>query len=424
MLSDHTLEVIFGLRPRTVALWGSVIRAGGGLLMVLILAVLASSYLQAARNTAAVRHLQDFGIFYESARHVRTGGDMYEVTRLPGDSETRDHSNLNPPHFHLLVLPFTYLPPTPAFVAWLALSAVTFAGSMVLVQRSLQLGVAEMIALIAVAIAWAPMFATLLTGQVGPILLLPFTIAWYRARQGRHWEAGAWLGLCASVKPFFLLFLVYLALLGRFRAMLAAMLAIALMFLVGVIAFGIAPHFAWIEQLATVSWAEHYLNASILGLIERSFSRAQWPQTPTIEHPWLVGALWLTIAVPVAAATLLRVRGLARDRQFLLIMSTALLVSPLGWIYYGWFLLPPFAGSCKSGVLPASTLTLALIGTAILGFLVPPPIPYAILSWRDVFSTVTFGSVYSWSLIALWIVAMSPARSVAPPFRTAMASRG
>jgi glycosyl transferase family 87 len=407
VLSDRNLQDVFGLRPQTVALWGGMIRAGGGLLTGLVLAVLALSYTQAARNTAAVRHLQDFGIFYESARQVRAGGEMYDVTLLPGADETGDHSNLNPPHFHLLVLPFTYLAPAPAFVAWLALSAAALVGSCLLVQRSLQLSTGAMLAMAGLAVAWAPMFATLLTGQVGPILLLPFTMAWYRARQKRYVEAGAWIGLCASVKPFFLLFFVYFALLRRFRAVLAAAGTLTVMFVAGLVTFGVSPHLGWIEKLATVTWGEHYMNASILGLIERSFSRAQWPATPAIEHPWIVATFWLLLAVPVAIVALVRLGRLSPDRQFLVVTITALLVSPLGWIYYGWFLLPPFAACCKSGELSTSGRALLFFAVGTLGFLIPPPVPWTILSWRDVFSTVTFGSVYSWALIAFWFASIS-----------------
>ena len=415
VLSDRNLEVVFGLRPQTVALWGSMIRAASGLLIVLVLAVLALCYAQAARNTASVRHLQDFGIFYESARQVRAGGEMYDVTRLPGADQTRDHSNLNPPHFHLLVLPFTVLPPAQAFAAWLALSGAALASSLLLIQRSLQLGPGALLAMVGVVVAWAPMFATLLTGQVGPILLLPFTLAWHRARQNRYAEAGAWIGLCASVKPFFLLFLVYFALLRQFRAVFAAAGAVITMFVAGIATFGIAAHRAWIDKLAAVTWSEHYLNASILGLIERSFSRAQWPGTPAIDHPWIVTALWLLVAVPVAIVALVRLRQLQRDRQFLVVTITALLLSPLGWIYYGWFLLPPLAASCKSGELTTSGRALLLLGIGTLGFLVPPPVPWTVLHWREIFSTVTFGSVYSWGLIALWFAAISTAPASSGP---------
>jgi hypothetical protein len=187
------------------------------------------------------------------------------------------------------------------------------------------------------------------------------------------------------------------------------------MFVAGIAAFGVAAHRAWIDKLATVTWGEHYLNASILGLIERSFSRAQWPGTPAIDHPWIVTALWLLVAVPVAIVALLRLRRLQPDRQFLVVTITALLLSPLGWIYYGWFLLPPLAASCKSGELTKSGRGLLLLGIGILGFLVPPPVPWTILSWREIFSTVTFGSVYSWALVALWLAAISIAPSASGP---------
>lgn len=404
MIDDRTLRAWLGLGPRTVALWGDVIR---GTVLVVVLAVLgglAVAYTHGLQNTVAFRHLQDFGLFYEGARLARAGGDLYGVTRLPGADRVRPYWNMNPPHFHLLVEPLTALSPPRAFAVWMILSGAALVGALVLIVRGLALSRSGAIGLGLLAVTWAPMMFTVMTGQVGLLLLVPFTLAWRRARQGRLAEAGAWIGVCASIKLFFLLFVLYFAVSRRWQALRMAVLAILAIFAAGFAVYGLPAYRGWIAHLSSVTWAEHYANASALGLVERTLSTSEWGQTPLADWPGVVGPLYLVVAGAIGVATLRRTRRSAdEDRSFLLLTTAALLMSPLGWIYYAWFVLGPLAALVRRGDVLASRAGAGLLAVFTIAALVPPPVPWMTLTWGHGLWTVTLGSVYFWGMLALWL---------------------
>ena len=71
----------------------------------------------------------DFGKFYLSVQQFRHGVSLYapnEATLIPLSKDvSREFLNLNPPHFHLIVLPFAFLPEGIAYLAWLAFVLVS-----------------------------------------------------------------------------------------------------------------------------------------------------------------------------------------------------------------------------------------------------------------------------------------------------------
>ena len=97
MLSDRTLQKVFGMDPRPVALWGTIIRGFAALITCLVLASLTGAYLNIARNTIEIRKGQDFGVFYESARSAQP------------EDRTLPSPNLNTPHFSYLLRPLTWV---------------------------------------------------------------------------------------------------------------------------------------------------------------------------------------------------------------------------------------------------------------------------------------------------------------------------
>jgi alpha-1,2-mannosyltransferase len=400
MLSDRTLETRFGMAPRTIALRGDAIRAISTALVVLLTAALTIVYVRTVQSTIAVRHLQDFGIFYDSAVSLGHGGDP-SVRRGPSIDGSPGIPNLNPPHFHLIIWPFTWMPPAAAFVAWVIASLAALVISLVIISRQLQLRGWGVALLVAFAYLWTPMVATLLTGQVGLVLMLPFTLAWASARSQRFVTAGGWLGACASVKPPLLLFIPYLAVTRRLRAAASASIVCIALLLVGVALAGVAAHREWIRNLMSVTWIEHYMNASLLGWLERSLSTGEWQQRPVADLPGLIRPLWLAISGVIAVVTLWRVTQMPSvDRQFLLVTLAALLISPVSWIYYLWFLLPALAARLASSA-PLSRVRLLLIGIAVAGLLVPPSVPWMAARISGP-ATLTIGSIYALSLALLW----------------------
>lgn len=395
MVSDRTLEARCGLAPRTVALWGDLIRAVTTAAAALLVAGMTAVYVRTVQNTIDVRHLQDFGVFYDSALALAHGANLY-APPMGKDTETEPAPppNLNPPHFHLLIWPFTYLSPPAAFVVWIAVSISALAVSLLIICRTLDLAGWSIAVLCAFAYLWTPMFATLFSGQVGLVLMLPFTIAWAMARRSRSAAAGAWLGVCGSIKPPLLLFIPYFVAAGRRRAAIAASILCAAAFLAGVAIAGVRAHAEWVHNLTAVRWIAHYLNASVLALIERALPASQW------QRP-----LWLIAIAVIVVATLRRVvQRSSIDQQFLLVTAAALLVSPISWIYYLWFLLPPLTARLASSA-PLARGRVLLAG-AMAGFLVPPSLPWMTTS-MPVAVMSTAGSVYSWSLLAVWTFAMA-----------------
>ncbi len=386
MVNDRPLERVFGMSPRSVALWGTLIRALAGLITCLVLAGLTGAYVNTVRNTIEIRQGQDFGVFYESARSAQSGNDSRRQGAVAQESGILPSPNLNPPHFNYLLRPFTWVDLPRAFLAWLAISVLALLMSVVVIVRTAELRWRTIVAVSAFLYAAAPAVTTLLTGQVGLVLLLPFTLAWASARKNRYVSAGAWIGVCASVKPFILLFVPYLAARRQMCAAAVSLVPVVVLSGIGVAYYGIDAYRGWIDDLVSVTWAEHYLNASLLGFVERTLSVSEWQQVPVVHAPQMIAPGWLTLGTRIGVTTLWRVRSLSSvDAQFLLITTAALLLSPLGWTYYLWFLAPP-------AVALVSTLTTigrreVLLGLGLAGVLVPPFLPFSrpalVLRTRD-----------------------------------------
>src|SRR5262245_34640928 len=69
---------------------------------------------QKARDMVTRLDFGDFRVFHRTAEAFIAGDNMYARTRhtveVGGQSVSFDRPNLNPPHFHLLLLPLARLP--------------------------------------------------------------------------------------------------------------------------------------------------------------------------------------------------------------------------------------------------------------------------------------------------------------------------
>ncbi len=85
----------------------------------------------------------------------------------------------------------------------------------------------------------------------------------------------------------------------------------------------------------------------------------------------------------------------------------------MGWIYYLWFLAPPVVAIVSS--IEKMGWREGVLGLALVGFLVPPFLPLGALGWSHGLGTLTLGSLYFWSLAALWGVALCEPDKAASP---------
>ena len=376
-----------------------------GLMGLTLLVLLALAYDTALAKAMLSLEMNDFGKFYYSARHFLEGVDLYAIgpaTMVPmSDLEWLRLENMNPPHFHLLILPFSLWGPRVALAGWTiaSVTSLTLAARLVINDLGRPMITRWRLAfLVFVFVAWVGTGSLIVTGQLSWILLWPLTMSWSAMRRGHWLKSGMLVGLLASVKPFLGVLFVYFVIRRQYRAAVAGLLALASAFLMGLAVFGIAAHVSWIRALRGIDWSWLAMNGSLLGFVTRVFSRS--PQlVPLAAQPDVIIPLWLVAAALGLAVTLVAVvrRRCEVDRAFLLLLVASLLFSPLGWVYYAWFLIPPLVAICGQGLFHRQRAW--LIPALVAGLW---PVPLTVIGQPSALATITLGSIYFWGFLSLW----------------------
>jgi hypothetical protein len=389
------------------ALWRAPVTATALVLLLgLGVAVLRGQW-QLSKSTIEETGAQDFGIFYASVRHAVEGKGLYAP--LPPRRQPPYNTgqlNLNLPHTNLFFLPLAALSPSHGLVVWAVASLVVFGWSTWASLRALRwrLPIVAWAALVVYLLAWGPAAAFSLTLQVSFLLMGPVTASWLAARAGRSTSAGAWLGIAASAKPFLLLVVLYLALRRDTRALRAFGVVSVLFVLAGLAVFGPHSYVDWATQLSRVSWASHYMNASLGGMMERLFGVRQ--HAGFGDLPWMRFAVLPVASLAIGVVTL---RAAVRpprtpageDHAWAALLLAAILLSPLGWVYYLWIALWPVAatvGHQKPWHQPSAEdlwLVPGLGGWLWFRRMAAWGQPSAV-------ATATFASMYFWALVSLW----------------------
>ncbi len=397
---------------RAAARWWEILRPPAwGLAVAVLLALIAAvvdGQLGVWRS-AANHDGQDFGIFLASARHDLSGRSLYGPLsiRVAPSGPTTAVLNLNLPHTMLLLWPLAHLPDRVALAVWLCVGLVLGAGFSLASLRALGWRIRLLPTLIVVLylLAWAPSAAFTMTAQISFFIMAPVCAAWLAYRRGDSTRSGLWLGLAAAMKPFLLLFVPYF-LVRRDRRALTAMLGVlAASVAVGLAVFGAGAYAEWLEQLPRIKWSAHFLNASIMGVLERALGRSSFAVITRAQA--LVIPVAASLALIVGLVTLTRV---ARSRpepersdgDWAALLLAALLMSPLGWNYYLWIAVWPF-GALLAHHAPWRQkapwdlwLLPGLGGWLWWGKMTAWGQPH-------VLATLTAASLYFWALLALWI---------------------
>ena len=356
--------------------------------------------------------MNDFGKFYYSTRAFLDGRDMYAPSPATNlrfeNTPDLQYLNMNPPHFHLLVLPLSTLEPRYAVAVWMAVSVFALIVSLLLIAREIPIkwNSVRVMAAVCGVLAFAGTQAFFLTGQISMLLMLAMTLCWRDARRGRWGAAGVWLGVCSSVKPFVLIFLPYLLATRRFRAAGVALVTAASCFAIGVLVFGVQNSLSWYRALSqSGDWAWAEMNASAFGFFRRVFD-TQPIAPPVLVKPQLV-KLWMAAAGVIGGVTLVVAAtdksSSAVDRAFAMLLIAALLISPLGWIYYMTVVAGPVAAVVFEPRPHGRHGWLSIgIGTvAAVGLLWPHPLLGAFQPSR--WATLVFTSAYFWAALAAWM---------------------
>jgi len=207
----------------------------------------------------------------------------------------------------------------------------------------------------------------------------------------------------SSVKPFLGVFWIYLLLTRRLKAAGAMAAAVLLCVLVGVLVFGWSEYLAWFRAMAAVDWAFAPMNGSMQGVLARTLAESP-VFVPLVRAPAAVLPATIVLGAivgAVALVTLMRDASERRvDRAFAGLLLTALLVSPLGWMYYVWFLAGPVLALWPTVFQRQSRVRDACIVAAVPGLLLP--LYMTTVGSSSPWISLTLGSTYGWTLMALW----------------------
>jgi glycosyl transferase family 87/glycosyl transferase family 2 len=382
-------------------------------------------------NSWVLMPANDFGRVLYSARCFLDGQDMYAWNHAtPAKLEgglVIDLYNMNPPHLHVLFLPLAAIPDDVALGVWWVINGLCLIWILrrILSETQVKLSPdARRFGLVAL-LAFSGTTSMVATAQLSFVLLVPITLMWQAARRGYWSRAGLWLGLALSVKPFLAVVLAYFAFRGRLRAAASCLATAVLCFAVGLAIFGWNNCLSWEQKLAvSENWAWLPMNASLNGMLARTFADSVW-YVPLFHLPlFAVWGLWL-VAGGLMGLVSLGVTSTGNsasdvDRDLTLLLTVSVLLSPLGWIYYLWLILPPLAGMLVRGwpgtacreALPRWVRVLLVVVFAgyiwpIVGarFLEPNASHLRARSYSAMVSiaTLTIGNIYCWGLAAFWV---------------------
>lgn len=313
----------------------------------------------------------DFFMYYLSALQARTGRPMYV---LETGELFRNHT---PPHLEALVVPFTFLPPAAAYLAWSVLMLACAWLTLRIVVREVAV---DRWTLAAWLLNASGVQLALRVGQCSWLVALPVTLAWREARDRRWIRSALWAGTAIALKPFLLVLLAAYLLRGQWRALAASVLMVAAWLAVGVMLFGLANTVGWLSVLSVppkVSFFTHAVNASIMGFVARA------------GLPLIIGTV---LSLSLLLVTAARAWRMETDRAWLLLLTAALLASPLGWISYLPLLVGPLVAVAR----------VSSRGLLAFGVLMLLPAFGAEAFAGSALVNLTLGSAYGWGLIALW----------------------
>jgi len=324
---------------RVVRWWDSLPRATR-IVMVVLPVTLAAFAAWAFGEGIGQHHRQfDLRLYYDAINYWTAGHDLFSYSQP--DPVNVSLGFTYPPVAALLMSPMALLSYPVVLVISLAAIIGSAAVFVYLVLRErIRLPKPLMFALAGVATAFAftlePFRQTLSFGQINIYLaLLVLVDLLVLGRRGSKWT-GVGIGLATAIKLTPGIFIVYLLIVGRWRA---ALTAIGTVVAANLISAMIAPSETWryftslLWDSSRVGFLDTTLNQSVNGLLAR------------LDAPLSPGRLpWLILAGVLAVVGLWRARRAALGGDELAGLTLAglvgVLVSPVSWVHHIIWIFP------------------------------------------------------------------------------------
>lgn len=299
----------------------------------------------------------DYQAYLTAAQRLLSGEPLYDRSI---DVAGPFAIYLYPPPFAVAFVPFALLPPAAGVWIWVAMCvAMTVAAIAILPTRP---SVRWVILLLA-GLDWPVVYAIKL-GQVGPLLLLAFSLGWRLLLSERALGVVGAAGALVKVQP--TLLFGWALLTGRWRMIVAGMAAGALVVAVTLPVVGPGSWLDYVQTLGRVSAPVTTPRIVTAGAIAYQAGLSE-PLANAIQ----VVAVGLTVIVWAYAS-----RRRSADVGYVTTVVASQLLSPLLWDHYAMLLLLPVAWFLEHRRRWAVLIPLA---TSIPLLPVTPPIAYPVV---------------------------------------------
>ena len=386
-------------------------------------------------------HLKnDFSLFYHAAysfwhhqavystlpEEVKRGIFLQKVLHLQSSLKTYS-GNLTPPTFILLSLPLGLLKEPNAIIVWAIFSLAIDCLNVYLLYRIFFKQYGNPIIywiLLGIYLASMPALANVSLGQLAPLILLAIIGLWQWSKNACDIKAGLLLGLILSIKYFFGLFAIFFLLQKRWRLLVTSVVSFIALNSLAYAVLGKETFLQYQQNVAHIYWYVNNWNASLFGFLSRFDAR--------IVNLHFVTGLWVRIDYYCGCLALLFVEWyLCRkkftssyefDFAFCYVLIAALLMSPLGWLYYLVLLIIPILFIMQNILATEkSTDYSALIIFLILMMLLNCPVlmrDTIHIGWRNL-SVFIANSFYSLLfLLGMLFYYLSPQQKISPHHMT------
>jgi hypothetical protein len=183
-----------------------------------------------------------------------------------------------------------------------------------------------------------------------------------------------WWGGLISIKPFMAVLRVALACVRYWRALGACIVVAGMLCASTVLAFGWEMHAEYLSLAGNVQWTAANWNGSWIGFFDRFFSGhpdSDWLANRPLSKTLGGLAALLTLAVMVLALRRRRDDLNPADAVVALAPVTALLITPLGWLYYLPWTLVSLLAACLDKASTENRWTTLALAAFVVASMVP-----------------------------------------------------
>lgn len=301
--------------------------AAAGAALLISLACLAAGVLE--------KRMVDFEVNDQAARRIPRGETLYRI-------EDGHYQFKYPPAAALVYLPLTLLPPATSKAAWLFLSLLAIGVSLVLSFRLAGRNGPKswLLQCLPVLILSKYLLRELELGQINVFILALMLFsarllarAESENRPGLEAAAGCLWGVATAIKPYTLIFLPYLAVRGKFRALASGAAVLAASFILPGFYYGFRGNVLvfreWIQSL-TASTPLLLTSQDNISAFAFAAKHSGNPTTAFVLGLGLTGCLAVFMLFVILKGRSLA-GSLALEVALLLLLTP--LISPLGWDY-------------------------------------------------------------------------------------------